>query len=63
VKKHRHSPTPAQVSSLRALSQKYGVVLRQHTDKSGVIILHCQRPHEASAKLFRIHKDGLTEAV
>lgn len=59
----RQEPTPAQVSAIRALTQKYGDVLRQHQEKSGVIILHCQRHHEHSAHMFRIEKDGLTTGV
>lgn len=61
--KPKQEPTPAQISAIRALVSKYGVVLRQHQEKSGIIILHCQRPHEASAKMFRIQKNGLTENV
>lgn len=56
--------TERQLSSIRAITQKYGSVLRQHQEKDGTIILHCQKTHDPSAKLFRIdYPDGLTHAV
>jgi hypothetical protein len=61
--KKRLEPTPAQISSLRAITSRYGVILRQHQHTDGTIILHCQRPNDFSAKLFRIDKSGLTTPV
>jgi hypothetical protein len=55
--------TPAQISSIRAITSKYGHVLRQHMEKDHSVILHCQRHHEFSAHLFRIHPNGVTDLI